>query len=66
VIWAGALIEGKEAHNFVYTPFVVNRRPITLLASLEETNNRVDMDHFRIRSLAYNCKTESEASSILW
>jgi hypothetical protein len=35
VIWPGSLVEGTQAHDFVYVPISVDRAPVTLSISLE-------------------------------
>ena len=35
VIWPGALIEGDQAHDFVYTPITLPRAPVVLSVNLE-------------------------------
>lgn len=38
VIWPGALIEGDQAHDFVYTPITIPRAPVTLSVNLENVH----------------------------
>ena len=43
VIWTGSLIQGKDAHDFVYVPIAVRRAPITLSISLESSQTTGDL-----------------------
>jgi hypothetical protein len=38
VIWPGALIEGDQAHDFVYTPITIPRAPLMLSVNLENVS----------------------------
>ena len=40
IIWPGSVIQGKDAHRFVYVPVGARRAPITLSVSLENSVTR--------------------------
>ena len=45
IIWPGALIEGDQAHEFVYTPIALPRAPLMLSVNLENVACAGELTH---------------------